>query len=244
MPSQGQCPYCQLIENPEQLLVVAETENFYAWLEIQPRAKGHTQIVPKEHKESVMEFSLDEYEEGMRLVRKVVEKAEEGLGADGASVTMNVGEAAGQMLPHAYISVFPRFQGEENAGTPTGAIFPQNDDAQQQLEETHESMSSVNVDLGGKTREAHPDSKRHEEKTAGDDFGSRLVDRDQVSEGGKEKEQQREPEEEPEPAPGEDESGEQEEETDEATEESQDSKEGEDGLEGEGHWDGSSFEWR
>ncbi|MFB6166647.1 MAG: HIT family protein, partial [Candidatus Nanohaloarchaea archaeon] len=125
MPQQGQCPYCQLIDNPEQLLVVSETENFYAWLEIQPRARGHTQVVPKQHRESVLDFTPEEYDEAMTVVRKVIEKAEEGLGADGASVTMNVGEAAGQMLPHAYISVFPRFSEDENAGTPTGAIFPQ-----------------------------------------------------------------------------------------------------------------------
>jgi histidine triad (HIT) family protein len=270
MPPQGQCPYCQLIENPDQLLVVSETDNFYAWLEINPRARGHTQVVPKEHKESVMEFSLDEYEEAMRLVRKVIEKAEEGLGADGASVTMNVGEAAGQMLPHAYISVFPRFQEEENAGTPTGAIFPQNEDAKQQLEETHEAMSSVTVDLGGTTKEAHPDSKRHEEKTSGGGFDSRLVDRDQVEgDGGEDGEVEEEASEEEtrgkceqcgEALPegnkrfcskecynkylSEKEDGESEETAPDTEAESSGESEEEDELKGEGHWDGSSFEWQ
>ncbi|MFB6190040.1 MAG: HIT family protein, partial [Candidatus Nanohaloarchaea archaeon] len=230
MPPQGQCPYCQLIDNPDQLLVVSETDNFYAWLEINPRARGHTQVVPKEHKESVMDFSLDEYEEAMRLVRKVIEKAEDGLGADGASVTMNIGEAAGQMLPHAYISVFPRFQDEENAGTPTGAIFPQDDDAKQQLEETHDAMSSVTVDLGGTTKEAHPDSKRHEQKTAGG-FSSNLVDREEA------KKKSSKPDEES----GQEEEGTAEHETPgepEAPEERESEDEDEDELEGEGHWDG------
>lgn len=240
---QGQCPYCQLIDNPEQLLVVSETENFYAWLEIQPRARGHTQVVPKEHKESVMDFSMEEYDEAMRLARKVVKKAEEGLGADGASVTMNIGEAAGQMLPHAYISVFPRFESEENAGTPTGAIFPQDEEAQQQLEDIHDSMSSVTIDQVQETKEAHPDSKRHEQEKGGG-FSSRLVNREKAKKSGdgeKQQESSSDPEEtEPEPEPEEKEKHpEEESEKEEPSREEEDEE-----LEGEGHWDGKSFEWR
>ncbi|MFB6213147.1 MAG: HIT family protein [Candidatus Nanohaloarchaea archaeon] len=242
MPQQqGQCPYCQLIDNPEQLLVVSETENFYAWLEIQPRARGHTQVVPKEHKESVLDFTPEEYDEAMTVVRKVIEKAEKGLGADGASVTMNIGEAGGQMLPHAYISVFPRFKDDENAGTPTGAIFPQDEEAQQQLEEIQESMSSVSVDFdSGAPKKAHPEGQRHTEEKSDGGFGSRLVDRNEVSdeEGREEKQQEEEPEADKE------ENRSAEEEKGGREEREQEAEEDEDELKGEGHWDGKSFEWR
>lgn len=163
MPPQGdQCVYCQLIDNPQQLKVVGETENFYAWLEVQPRAKGHTQIVPKEHKESVLDYTPEEYNEAMSLVRKVIVKAEEGLGADGASVTMNVNEAGGQMLDHAYISVFPRFEEDENAGTPTGAIFQHREDLQDRLDDIAGQMEGVEVDFGEPV-EPHPESQRFKE---------------------------------------------------------------------------------
>jgi len=159
-PGQGdQCVYCQLIENPQQLMLVGETDSFYAWLEVQPRAKGHTQIVPKEHKGSVMDFSPKEYDEAMSLVREVIVKAKKGLGADGASVTMNIDEPGGQMLPHAYISVFPRFEEDENAGTPTGAIFQHREDLQDKLEELKNSMADVDVDFGEPV-EPHPDSQK------------------------------------------------------------------------------------
>lgn len=165
-PGQGdQCIYCQLIENPEQLVLVGETENFYAWLEVQPRAKGHTQVVPKEHIESVMELSPSEYQEAMKLVREVMEKAVEGLGADGVSVTMNVKEAGGQMMPHLYISVFPRFEEDENAGTPTGAIFQHREDLQDQekLKEFQNEMESVDVDFGVETKEMAPEGQKFKE---------------------------------------------------------------------------------
>lgn len=170
-PGQGdQCIYCQLIENPQQLNLVGETEHFYAWLEVQPRAKGHTQIVPKEHIESVMDLSPEQYHEAMTLVREVMEKAVEGLGADGVSVTMNVEESAGQMMPHVYISVFPRFEEDERAGTPTGAIFQHVEELQQnedKLTEIKDDMQSVSVDFGVETIEPHPESQRHTD-SAGD----------------------------------------------------------------------------
>jgi len=166
-PGQGdQCIYCQLIDNPQQLNLVGETENFYAWLEVQPRAKGHTQVVPKEHIESVTDFSAAEYQEAMGLVREVIQKAMDGLGADGASVTMNINESGGQMMPHVYISVFPRFEGEENAGTPTGAIFQHKEELQDQdkLGEISETMSSVDFSFGEETKEAHQEAQRFKEK--------------------------------------------------------------------------------
>ncbi|MFQ3275139.1 MAG: histidine triad (HIT) family protein [Candidatus Nanohaloarchaea archaeon] len=169
-PGQGdECIYCQLIDNPDQLMLVGETEHFYAWLEVQPRAKGHTQVVPKEHIESVMELGPQQYQEAMKLVREVVEKSMEGLGADGASVTMNIKEAGGQMMPHMYISVFPRFSEDENAGTPTGAIFQHREELQDEskLQEIQGDMESVTVDFDVEKVEPHPESKRFKEKSSG-----------------------------------------------------------------------------
>ncbi|QGA80473.1 HIT family protein [Candidatus Nanohalobium constans] len=166
-PGQGdQCPFCQLIENPQQLITVGETENFYAWLEVQPRSKGHANVVPKDHKESILEFSPEEYHEAMTLVRETIDKAIDGLGADGASITMNVKEAGGQMLPHAYIQIFPRFEEDENAGTPTGAIFQHREDLQDQdkLKEIQGEMNSVSPNFETEKIEPHPESQRFKEE--------------------------------------------------------------------------------
>lgn len=167
MPPQGdQCPFCQLIDNPNQLYLVGETENFYAWLEVQPRAKGHANIVPKEHTESILELSPEEYNEAMVLVRETIQKAFEGLESDGVSIAMNVKEAAGQMLPHAYIQIFPRFEEDENSGTPIGAIFQPLEELQdeEKLKEIQEEMNSVNPDFEVETVEPHPESQRFKEE--------------------------------------------------------------------------------
>jgi len=163
----NQCPFCQLMQQPDQLNIVGETENFYAWLEYpEPRAKGHANVVPKEHVESVLDFSPEEYQEAMLLVREVMGKAVDGLDADGISVTMNIKEAGGQMLPHAYIQIFPRYEDTERAGTPTGAIFPQNEELQSQemFKEVQEGMDSVDVNFEVKTVEPHPESQKFKEE--------------------------------------------------------------------------------
>lgn len=187
-PGQGdQCIYCQLIDNPDQLMLVGETEHFYAWLEVQPRAKGHTQIVPKEHIESVMELDPNQYQEAMKLVREVVEKAMNGLGADGASVTMNIKEAGGQMMPHMYISVFPRFSEDENAGTPTGAIFQHREELQDEskLAEIQGDMDSVTVDFDVEKIEPHPESKRFKEDESSTESEEESSDQEERRSSGK-----------------------------------------------------------
>ena len=168
MPEE-QCPFCHFINNqPDQIWEVEETENFYAWLEYpEPRAKGQMNIVPKEHIDSVMEFSAAEWSEATTLMRTVMGKVINGLGADGISVTMNVKEAGGQMLPHAYIQIFPRFEGEENAGTPTGAIFPQkqeiagDDDAYQEIQG---QLKNAEVNFGQEEIKPHPETQKFQEQ--------------------------------------------------------------------------------
>ncbi|MFP4116531.1 MAG: HIT family protein [Candidatus Aenigmatarchaeota archaeon] len=154
-----QCPFCHFINNkPNDLWVVGETENFYAWLEYpEPRAKGQTNIVPKDHKESLLELTEKEWQEAMGLLRETMHKVMEGLEADGVSVTMNVKEAGGQMVPHAYIQIFPRFTDDENAGTPTGAIFPKNQELQNEemFQEVQDSIKNAEVG-GGKPPKQRP----------------------------------------------------------------------------------------
>ncbi len=152
-----QCVFCQLVNNPEQTLTVHETEDFRAWLDINPRARGHTMVVPKEHMESAAEID-GKLGEMFDVARIAGEKAMNGLGADGYSIVVNNGEAAGQNLDHFYMIVFPRYEDEENAGTPTGAIFrPMEDMDQNDLREIHESMQDAGFSDYSETKETRYD---------------------------------------------------------------------------------------
>lgn len=157
-PGHGdQCIFCQLIESPDETFTIHETDNVRAWLDINPRARGHTMVVPKEHEEDP-EALGETLTEMFNVARIVGEKAKNGLGADGYSVVMNDGEAAGQKVPHFYMIVFPRFEGEQNEGTPTGAIFPPLEDMDESdMAEIHEQMedASYNDFSGSHTTTYH-----------------------------------------------------------------------------------------
>lgn len=145
MPEQEQCPFCQLVEHEEQTFDVHETGSFKAWLDINPRARGHTMIVPKDHLGGLEDVDGAELFE---MVRTVAAKARKGLGASGVSIVINDGEVAGQRLDHFYIQVFPRFEGEENEGAPAGAVFqPLEEVEESNLEEWSAAMEGA--DIGG-----------------------------------------------------------------------------------------------
>lgn len=145
MPPQqgGECIFCQLLDNPEQTFTVHETDDVRAWIDVNPRARGHTLVLPKEHLSSAEEVN-GMLTELFDVARIVGEKAKNGLGADGYSIVMNDGEAAGQKVDHFYLIVFPRFAEDENAGTPTGAIFPPMEDADESMiSEWHAQMEDA-----------------------------------------------------------------------------------------------------
>ncbi len=176
-----QCPFCQLVANPQETFDVHETEHFKAWLDINPRAKGHTMIVPKEHLTNMDEIG-EHVPEMFEMVRIVMEKAKNGLNADGVSVVLNEGEAGGQNLDHFYIQVFPRFEGEENAGAPAGAVFqPKEDLDQSDLEDISSQMEDAPFESGGKPRKdgAASDivkSNRQESSKPDNDTSSRQLE--------------------------------------------------------------------
>lgn len=194
MPAQQsanpQCPFCQLAANPDQTFDVHETEHFKAWLDINPRARGHTMVVPKEHWTSMEEIG-EHVPELFEIIRIVMEKARNGLDADGVSVVLNDGEAAGQRLDHFYAQVFPRFDGEENEGAPAGAVFqPLEDLDESDLEEFSGKMEGANFSSDGNTVEGAASgmvqrnrTERHNAKQQQEEQGtdSKIVDRDELS---------------------------------------------------------------
>lgn len=81
---------------------VAENEQFYAFLDINPLAKGHTLVIPKREVDYI--FDLDDEEiAAMQVFAKKVAKA-----IKAAFPCIKVGEAVlGLEVPHAHIHLVP-----------------------------------------------------------------------------------------------------------------------------------------
>lgn len=81
---------------------VAESEHFYAFLDINPNAIGHTLCVPKKEIDKVFDLSEDEYVELMKFSRKVA------LAVEKVIPCLRVGmSVVGLEVPHVHVHIIP-----------------------------------------------------------------------------------------------------------------------------------------
>ena len=76
---------------------------------------GHIKLIPRRHVFSPCELTTDEQLDFFDLLKKVIAYLTENLGKhkpDGYNVGINVGEAAGQTIPHLHVHVIPRYEGD------------------------------------------------------------------------------------------------------------------------------------
>ncbi len=104
------CIFCKIIKGDISSDKVYEDEKVLAFLDINPHAKGHTVVIPKEHAATV--FSVDDLGPLMNAVKKVMLVLQDKLHPDGFNVGWNHGKAGGQVVSHLHIHVFPRYQGD------------------------------------------------------------------------------------------------------------------------------------
>ena len=81
---------------------VAEDDNFYAFLDINPNAKGHTLVVPKLEENKLFDLPEKSYMELMQFSRKVA------LAIEKAVPCKRVGMAViGLEVPHVHVHLIP-----------------------------------------------------------------------------------------------------------------------------------------
>ncbi|MEQ8409376.1 MAG: HIT family protein [Gammaproteobacteria bacterium] len=102
------CPFCNVTEDE----VVCSNELAIARFDKYPVSTGHTLIIPIRHIENIDEASNVEQKELWKLVQKVKAHIEEEYAPDGFNIGVNLGEAAGQSIPHLHIHLIPRYQGD------------------------------------------------------------------------------------------------------------------------------------
>jgi len=81
---------------------VAETEDFFAFLDINPNAKGHTLCIPKKEVDKIFDLEEETYLELMKFSRKVALALRKTV--DCKRVGMSV---IGLEVPHAHVHLIP-----------------------------------------------------------------------------------------------------------------------------------------
>ena len=81
---------------------VAETEDFLAFLDINPNAKGHTLCIPKKEENKIFDMDENEYVELMKFSSKVAKGVEKVIDCKRVGITV-----IGLEVPHVHVHLIP-----------------------------------------------------------------------------------------------------------------------------------------
>ena len=90
---------------------VYEDEHALAFLDIMPRAPGHTLVLPKAPARNLLDVEPSDLAYTMQVAQKIARAAVTVFGADGITVQQFNESAGGQVVFHLHVHVIPRKQG-------------------------------------------------------------------------------------------------------------------------------------
>lgn len=88
--------------------IVAENENFIAFLDVNPNAKGHTLCVPKQEINKIFDMEKDHYLELMSFSRDVAKALEKSVECKRVGMAV-----VGLEVPHVHVHLIPLNQMKE-----------------------------------------------------------------------------------------------------------------------------------
>jgi len=106
MSEHQNCPFCR---NPN---MVIKNELAFADYDSYPVNPGHCLIILRRHIAEYFEATAEEKAAIWSLVDKMKPIIDEQFNPDGYNVGVNIGEAAGQSVPHIHIHMIPRYKGD------------------------------------------------------------------------------------------------------------------------------------
>ncbi|HFS66636.1 MAG TPA: HIT family protein [Flavobacteriia bacterium] len=81
---------------------VAEDENFYAFLDINPNAKGHTLVVPKKEVDKLFDLDQETYTNLFDFSRKIAKAIEKAIPCKRVGLSV-----IGLEVPHVHVHLIP-----------------------------------------------------------------------------------------------------------------------------------------
>lgn len=104
------CIFCKLANGEIPSKTIYEDESFRVILDLEPAAKGHSLILPKNHYRNLLELPDETAADAFVLAKKLAAQLKDKLNCDGLNVIQNNGEAAGQTVFHFHLHLIPRYK--------------------------------------------------------------------------------------------------------------------------------------
>ena len=90
---------------------VYEDEKALAFLDIMPRAPGHTLVLPKAPARNILDVDPDDLAHVMQVAQKIARAEIKAFNADGITIAQLNEGAGGQVVFHLHVHVIPRKDG-------------------------------------------------------------------------------------------------------------------------------------
>lgn len=108
------CIFCKILADEIPSTVVYEDALFRAILDVNPAARGHVIILPKNHAANLFELPDEEASKILIVAKKIAKAVMETYHCDGINILQNNGAASGQTVFHLHVHVIPRFEGDRD----------------------------------------------------------------------------------------------------------------------------------
>ena len=90
---------------------VYEDERTFAFMDIMPRADGHTLVIPKNPARTLLEVAPEDLAAVFTTVQMIAGAAKRAMNADGLTIQQFNEPAGGQVVFHMHVHVLPRWNG-------------------------------------------------------------------------------------------------------------------------------------
>ena len=90
---------------------VFEDEKVFAFLDIMPRAPGHTLVIPKNPARTIIDIAPDDLVHVTKATQRIARAAVNAFAADGITIQQFNEPAGGQVVFHLHVHVIPRKNG-------------------------------------------------------------------------------------------------------------------------------------
>lgn len=103
--------FARILRNELPAEKIYEDDATLAIMDIMPRARGHTLVIPKTPARNMLDASPEQLANCLRVVQKVGQAALQAFAADGLTVQQFNEAAGGQEIFHLHYHILPRFEG-------------------------------------------------------------------------------------------------------------------------------------
>ncbi len=119
MSQHQDCPFCG---EPE---ITIENELAFDQYDSYPVSAGHCLIIPRRHVAEYFQATAEEKASIWALVDEMKIIIDRKYKPDGYNIGVNIGETAGQSVPHIHIHIIPRYRGDvENPRGGVRGVIP------------------------------------------------------------------------------------------------------------------------